>query len=413
MSFSYEELGGWSPSLSPYVHHLCLVFACILGIGASQHFFTLSRPVSITLGCVLCLVVFSILLLPSYNKGPRSTTVSGNMTSPSSAQYKALDVSLGTDSEVSPMQSSGFESGRGYENVSILSPSDHMSIELGEFSLSDDSSPDDSSRRNIIDALNSAFNYSDYDDDEVEVELFLNDDFNGSNTDADTKSFVSFYGRHLPLSESLCTWRMYTIMAIFCIVAGSGILVINNIQAVAGAVHKQPSVFFVTIISLANAGGRVLIGLIADASRDVLSRFQLLAMIALLMGMTQFLLSFGSSLLLYPCLLMTGAMFGATFSNIAAITADVFGSKYVGSNYGFIDLAPTLGSYIFSAGLVALFYPNSTQENIDINDNDDTTDNFCEGSHCFRRPFYVTTSCCLFAALLSHMLHVTSPMKKM
>lgn len=407
-------------------------------------------------------MVFLILLLPSINKGPRSLTVTVSSSIPSSpsTQYKQLDSSFSSCSiDTSKSSSSSSESSlacsphtslslQKYQNVAMESPTDSKSkdvtvtLELGVFSSpsspslsfqqdSSSESSEDSSRRHLIDTLHSAFTYSDNDDDDddVEVELFCNDDFNssGSGSDSDTgvdynsPCFVSYYGRHLALCESLRTWRIYAIMVIFCTVAGSGILVINNIQAVAGAVDKQPSSFFVTIISLANAGGRVLIGLVADASSEVLSRFQLLALISLLMAVTQFLLSFGSPLLLYPCLLMTGAMFGATFSNTAAITSDVFGSMYVGSNYGFIDLAPAIGSYVFSAGLVALYYPennNTAQDDINDNDNDNDNDNnsnvdhFCKGAYCFRGAFIVTSCACLFTALLSYFLHLTTPMRK-
>ena len=226
--------------------------------------------------------------------------------------------------------------------------------------------------------------------------------------------FISYYGRHVPLSESLRTWRIYCIMVIFCIVAGSGILVINNIQAIAGAVNRQPSAFFVTIISLANAGGRVAIGIVADASAGILSRFQLLGIISLVMALTQFLLSLGLTNLLYPCLLLTGAMFGATFSNTAAITSDVYGSKYVGSNYGFVDLAPTIGSYIFSVGLVAIYYPkdqhsedyDGSSEEVDHSDNE-----MCKGAVCFQGACLVACGACVAATFLCLLLHVTTPIK--
>ena len=411
VSLSYEKDGGWSPSLSPFVYHIMVVFACVLGIGASQQLCNVSASMSAVLGSLHLVVVFSIILIPSFNKGPRVLSVDFG------SSYKQLDGSCSFDLEYSgSSHCTGSRSHQNYQSVETLSPTD--SIELRDMSSTHllPSGGNDVANRNIIDTLHSAFSYSgiDDDDDDVEVELFLQNDVDCVNEDgSDAEQFVSFYGRHLHLRESLCTWRMYSIMVIFCIISGSGLLVINNIQAVAGAVNKAPSAFFVTVLSVANACGRVLIGLVADLCSSWLSRFQLLAIVGACMSLTQLTLSFGNPLLLYPCLLLTGAMFGAAFSNIAALSADVFGSKYVGSNYGFIDLAPTLGSYIFSAGLIALFYEdtpigNDGATNEEGNDDDD----MCRGSTCFGGAFYVTSSACLFAACFSYFLHWTTPMKK-
>lgn len=223
--------------------------------------------------------------------------------------------------------------------------------------------------------------------------------------DAEGEHFVSFFGREVPLSEVIWSWRSYAMMTFFMCVSGSGLLVINNIQAVAQAVKEDPSPFFVTVLSLANACGRVCIGLLADHSPY--SRFQLQIVICLLMALAQFVLSLASPIALYPCLLTVGIMFGCTFSNVSASIADVFGSKHIGANYGYIDLAPIFGSYIFSVGLIAAFYPKG---NCDDDGDDDDAD--CVGAHCFRYSFYVTTTACLIAAALSYLLHIYTPMNK-
>jgi len=427
ISFSYEISGGWSYSLMPYIHHLLLVTACILGVGACQHFLELSTAISIALGVLLCAAIISILVIPSVNKGPRSIIVTcDEMTSTHfSANYQelSLDGSSGYSSEHTAMPDSPTTSPvrTTYDSCPTGSPSTG-DIELHHLSSpnSASSSPAGSSRRrSSLESLEVAFSYSDVDDEVIECELdCASNDFDDLYNGACDEHFISFHGRHVPLSESLYTWRLYVIMVVFCVVAGSGLLVINNIQAIAGAVNRQPSAFFVTIISLANAGGRVLIGMAADASADFFSRFQLQALIAVLMAVTQLVLSFGSSGLLYPSLLLTGAMFGATFSNIAAITSDVYGSHYVGSNYGFIDLAPSIGSYIFSAGLVAMFYPKS-HDHDDLGGAESMSEgggeeggDMCKGVRCFRGAFLITAGACVLAALLAMFLHIFTPIRK-
>ena len=68
------------------------------------------------------------------------------------------------------------------------------------------------------------------------------------------------------------------------------------------------------ILSLANGLGRMTIGVIADKLAGRLSRIQLLATTALLMGGAQLLLALNTHELLYPCLFFVGLTFGATFS---------------------------------------------------------------------------------------------------
>jgi hypothetical protein len=221
-----------------------------------------------------------------------------------------------------------------------------------------------------------------------------------------SSEFISFYNRHVPLKETVTMWRCYALMATFMCITGSGLLVINNIQAIAQALHQEASPLFVTVLSLANACGRLCVGLLADYFQASLSRLQLLSFIALAMAVAQYLLSLGSLTLLYPCLLIVGFMFGAGFSNVAAVTSDIFGSKFIGSNYGFIDLAPALGSYLFSTALIALFYvPSPSSSSGTSGETSGQGTGMCYGSSCFRTPFLITAVSCLLSAVVALGMH--------
>lgn len=221
----------------------------------------------------------------------------------------------------------------------------------------------------------------------------------------DTVDFISFYGRHLRVTEIMQEWRCYALMFVFSCTAGAGLFVINNVVAVAGAVGQKSSSFFVVILSLANGIGRMSIGVVADRLAGRLSRIQLLSITAVFMACAQFLLALNTHELLYPCLFFVGLTFGASFSNVSAIAADLFGAQHIGSNYGFIDLSPTIGSYAFATGLIALFYPNHSGD--DDNDEDDDEAS-CEGAHCLQKAFFVTTAACLVAAVVGAILHSKS-----
>ena len=185
---------------------------------------------------------------------------------------------------------------------------------------------------------------------------------------------------------------------------------LGSSQAVAEAVSEKPSSFFVTLLALSNASGRVLVGLASDAFAHRLSRFQMQACVCLAMAGAQATLSFGSAGLLYPCLLLVGSCFGATFSNVAALATDLYGAKHIGANYGFIDMAPIAGSYAFATGLIALFYPGDLS---DGDDDDDSDSAECVGAHCFRVIFWISTVSCLLAACLSYYLHIQTPINKL
>ena len=151
-------------------------------------------------------------------------------------------------------------------------------------------------------------------------------------------------------------------------------------------------------------------GLVSDAFAHQLSRFQIQAIVCCLMALAHLVLSFNNGILLYPCLLLVGACFGATFSNIAAMVTDLYGSKHVGANYGFVDIAPIIGSYSFATGLIAIFYPGDLSEGDDDGDDDEAE---CVGIHCFRAIFLTTTAACLFACSFSYYLHIYTPVYKM
>ena len=142
------------------------------------------------------------------------------------------------------------------------------------------------------------------------------------------------------------------ILAVFTFSAGAGLmsiglmkqfpplpLVENGIEAVkASAIAGTAmAVFF----SLANGIGRIAWGTISDKLGRKLS--------IVVMCATQgvFVLLFtsmaGNEYLLYVGATLIGFNFGGNFALFPTITADTFGAKYVGQNYGWVFLAYGVG----------------------------------------------------------------------
>jgi hypothetical protein len=357
---------------------------------------------------LVCLHLVSILLFPSFY-GPRWIIDSDELVEEEGADgtcHSSTSTSSGTGHAIS--RAPGSASHKSYMTLPTCSsstPADSQRSEpvIGIGSTLRPTSPLTAAAEGDIE-LNSSSTAS-----QPPQSYHLADDSLVS-TDPSTLApeFISFYDRHVPLKETVTMWRCYALMVAFMCITGSGLLVINNIQAIVQALHQEASPLFVTILSLANACGRLAVGVVGDYFHRSISRLQLLAIIALLMALSQYLLSLGSTSLLYPCLLLVGFMFGACFSNIAAVTADIFGSQFIGSNYGFIDLAPAAGAYVFSTALIALFY-RATPDSSDSSSNSGT----CYGATCFQTPFQITSLCCFLScglALWTH--HHTKILKK-
>ena len=74
---------------------------------------------------------------------------------------------------------------------------------------------------------------------------------------------------------------------------------------------------------------------------------------------------------------------------------ELFGDKAFGSIYQTLNLAPALGSYMFSAVLAAKFY----EENADSN-------NLCCGQVCYRTTHLITGCCTACGVIIMFCLHL-------
>jgi len=153
-------------------------------------------------------------------------------------------------------------------------------------------------------------------------------------------------------SEMLRTPQFYMILLVFVFSSGAGLMTIGlmklfPLQALvesgldpitaSGIAGTAMAVFF----SLANGFGRIGWGTISDVIGRKLS--------IVLMCATQgaFVIAFtvmaGQEYLLYLGAVLIGFNFGGNFALFPTITADTFGAKYVGQNYGWVFLAYGIG----------------------------------------------------------------------
>ncbi|MEL7635580.1 OFA family MFS transporter [Sporomusa sp. GT1] len=128
-------------------------------------------------------------------------------------------------------------------------------------------------------------------------------------------------------------WGMYTIGCV------SGLMVIGHASPIAQEVIKldsQTAAMAVSFLALANTAGRILWGWVSDK----IGRYNAVMIMFILAGAMMFAMTKVSTLLPFMAVLMTvGLCYGGVMGVFPSITADMFGSKNLGVNYGIIFTA--------------------------------------------------------------------------
>ena len=123
----------------------------------------------------------------------------------------------------------------------------------------------------------------------------------------------------------------------------------------------------------------------------------------LLMAVAQLLLAFGggsSPLLLQLGVGAVGVAFGAGFSMVTTLTVDCFGPANFATNYGAVDLAPSLGSYVWASRVAGGLYDSRSEpcggaaEGVRV----------CWGSGCFFGAHVAAAVACVISAGLAVVL---------
>ncbi len=157
---------------------------------------------------------------------------------------------------------------------------------------------------------------------------------------------------YLP-NEMLRKVQFYAIWGMFIFSGMAGLMVIGNIKSFgidvlqirAGMTTEAASAVagtaFAVFYSLANGVGRILWGTIADKIGYKLS----LVIMCAMQGVVMLLFSWmgGVQILLYLASMLIGFNFGGNFALFPLATADMFGAKNLGRNYGWVFTAYGVG----------------------------------------------------------------------
>jgi MFS transporter, OFA family, oxalate/formate antiporter len=136
-------------------------------------------------------------------------------------------------------------------------------------------------------------------------------------------------------NEMLKTPQFYLLWLMFACGSFAGLMIIGHMAKI--AMTQLPGInlgfILVALLAVGNAGGRVLAGLVSDK----LGRTKTMFIIFMAQAVAMFFFDqFTNTLLLVCGSVLVGAFYGANLSLFPSTTADYYGTKNLGVNYGLV-----------------------------------------------------------------------------
>lgn len=178
----------------------------------------------------------------------------------------------------------------------------------------------------------------------------------GWNPEAGGKKKTSAGAVNYTSSQMLKTFQFYMIILTYAFGAGAGLMSIGLMKlwpmeameangipkdVASAAATLAMAIFF----ALFNGLGRILWGMVSDK----IGRKTSIAIMMATQGAFVILFQWmaGNQITLYIFAVLIGFNYGGLFSLFPTITADIFGNKHFGQNYGWVFLAYAIGGIIF------------------------------------------------------------------
>ncbi|WIA09948.1 hypothetical protein OEZ85_010161 [Tetradesmus obliquus] len=224
--------------------------------------------------------------------------------------------------------------------------------------------------------------------------------------------------RSLATSQMLASLDFWLLFVQFTVASGVCLAYLNNLGQLVvslGGGHDG-QVVFVSLFSVANAAGRLLMGYIPEQHLHARGtpRTLFLALTAAVTAAAALAVAYADLGHLYVLSVLLGVAFGAHWSLLPAITSDLFGLKHFAANYTTLQFAPAMGSYLLATEVTGWLYDRAAEAHGDIHQ--------CIGPDCFRTAFLLlaglaalsSLACCLatsrsrraYVALAMHLKQV-------
>ncbi|KAJ7070365.1 major facilitator superfamily domain-containing protein [Mycena belliarum] len=220
----------------------------------------------------------------------------------------------------------------------------------------------------------------------------------------------NIYGRALWLDPDF--WLLFVNLSLL---SGTGIMYINNVGSMSQALFAKGNPAYdeveasrsqatqVSMISIMNFFGRILIGLISDSvkNRFGLPRSYSLVLVSTLFFFSQLLAAQITDVTdLWKASLLVGLSYGTIFGLFPTVCIEFFGLSHFSENWGFLSLSPLAGGNLFSIAF---------GRNLDAHEPGESTaaaaravaHQCLEGRSCYVATLGLTGTACFLAILLS------------
>ncbi|MCL2064926.1 MAG: OFA family MFS transporter [Candidatus Cloacimonetes bacterium] len=169
--------------------------------------------------------------------------------------------------------------------------------------------------------------------------------------------------------EMIQTKQFYFMITLFLFLSSAGMMIIGNITRIASLQAGMTSTtILVSFLALMNFGGRFMGGALSDKIGRINMLFVIIILQAINMSLFRF---YTHEISIAIGIILAGTSYGAILGTFPALTADQFGLKYYGFNFGIV--------YMFW-GLSAVLAPLLADYFFDIHGNFEIIYNLCAGS---------------------------------
>ncbi|HBD64573.1 MAG TPA: MFS transporter [Clostridiales bacterium] len=155
-------------------------------------------------------------------------------------------------------------------------------------------------------------------------------------------------GKEKTWSQMLADPLFYLLFSMLTIGATSGLMIISQASPIAQEVvglSAEQAAFAVSLVAIANMAGRITWGAVSDK----IGRYNALPIMYVVLAAAMFsltLVTAGNFTMFLLAVMFVGFCFGGFMGVFPALTADCFGAKNNGVNYGFMFGGFALGGYI-------------------------------------------------------------------
>lgn len=148
---------------------------------------------------------------------------------------------------------------------------------------------------------------------------------------------IRFAGRNLDWHEMLKTAQFYFLWLMFVLSASAGLMIISNITQIADLQAQWKNGFLaVMLLAIFNTAGRFVSGFVSDR----IGRTYTMILFFLLQAANMFaFVHYTSPALIMIGAAVTGLSYGTIYTLFPAATADFYGVRNLGVNYGFVFTA--------------------------------------------------------------------------